>query len=388
MELENIVSQLIVIYAGVAVLATLFLFLKQPIIISYILLGVLMGPYGFGVLQDVEQVRDVSTIGVIFLLFLIGLNLPPKKLTSLFQKTAGITLITSFSFTFLAMWVAYAFGFSLTESLIIGAALMFSSTVIGLKLTPTSTLHQKHMGEMIISILLFQDILAVLILTFLGNSSNTNPYFILPLVLIKAVGMVGLAFLIVKYVLLPLFQKFDVFLEYIFLVALGWCLAFAGLTHEIGLSYEIGAFIAGCALAMSPISLYIAESLKSLREFFLILFFFAIGAQINFPLLQEVLLPGLVLGVLVLYMKPVVFKQTLQKFGEQRAHSKELGFRLGQASEFSLLVAFAALSYGKISEKAFSLVQIVTIISLVVSTYIVTNRYVTPIGADKAHRKQ
>ena len=187
--------------------------------------------------------------------------------------------------------------------------------------------------------------------------------------------------------LLPLITRFDRFHEYIFLLAVGWCLGVAEVGQIIGLSAEIGAFIAGISIATSPISQYIAVNLKPLRDFFLILFFFAVGARFDLTLLNQVLLPALVLSALVLTLKPVVYRFLLKGVSEKRALAWDLGFRLGQASEFSLLIAYAAAGAALISEQASLLIQATTIITLLASSYIVVLNYPTPIAISDRLRR-
>jgi len=152
------------------------------------------------------------------------------------------------------------------------------------------------------------------------------------------------------------------------------------------LSYEMGAFIAGVAFASSPISLVIAEHLKPLRDFFLILFFFSIGAQFDFLVTQDVLLAGFVIAILIVLVKPLAFKKGFQFIGEDKDFSAELGSRLGQGSEFSLLVAYSALAGGWIDSHASYLIQMVVIITFVLSTYWVVYRYRTPISSTEKNR--
>ena len=170
------------------------------------------------------------------------------------------------------------------------------------------------------------------------------------------------------------------------MLALGWGLLSAGVAESIGLSYEMGAFIAGVAFASSPVSQVIAEQLKPLRDFFLILFFFSIGAQFNFLLTQNVLIAGIVIAIIVIVVKPLVFRQGFQLIGEDKNFSMQLGVRLGQASEFSLLVAYSALTGGLISAQASYLIQMVVIVTFVLSTYWVVYRYRTPISSRESNR--
>ena len=146
------------------------------------------------------------------------------------------------------------------------------------------------------------------------------------------------------------------------------------------MSAEIGAFIAGISIATSPISQYIAVNLKPLRDFFLVLFFFSVGARFDVTLLGAVLVPALVLAGLVLGLKPVVYRFLLKGVSEKRTLAWDLGFRLGQASEFSLLIAYVASAGALISAPASLLIQATTIITFVVSSYIVVLNYPTPIA--------
>jgi Kef-type K+ transport system membrane component KefB len=173
----------------------------------------------------------------------------------------------------------------------------------------------------------------------------------------------------------------------IFLIAIGWCLGLSELAYMVGLSHEIGAFIAGVSVATSPIALYIANHLKPLRDFFLILFFFSIGAEFQLGLLGDVIIPSLILAGVVLIAKPIVFKVLLGRISESSEKSWEIGFRLGQISEFSLLIAFLASSQALISQNASHVIQATAIITFLISSYLVVFRYPTPIAvSDKLRR--
>ena len=155
----------------------------------------------------------------------------------------------------------------------------------------------------------------------------------------------------------------------------------------MGLSLEIGAFIAGITLATSPISQYIALSLKPLRDFFLVVFFFAIGAGFNMGMLTEVALPAIILAALVLGLKPVIFRFLLRRQAETNKLAWDIGFRLGQISEFSLLIVFLAIETSLISEKASLLVQATAILTFLVSSYIVVFNYPNPIAVSDRLRR-
>lgn len=386
MDYQNIIFQFVLIFAGAAIFSTLFLYLKQPVILAYIAFGVIAGPLALGLIEQPGQIEKLSHIGVILLLYLLGMNLKPDRLYQLFSKTAIVTLLTSAVFLVAVTLTAIAFGFELVESIIIGAALMFSSTIVSLKLIPTTALHHRHTGEMMISVLLMQDIIAIILIVILTGGQSESVGLTVLFLFVKLILLSVVAFGIVKYVVNNLFLRFDTIKEYTFLLALGWGLLGAGVAEMIGLSYEMGAFIAGVAFASSPISLIIAEHLKPLRDFFLILFFFSIGAQFDFLVTQDVLLAGFVIALLIMIVKPLTFKKGFEFIGEDKDFSAELGSRLGQGSEFSLLVAYSALAGGWIDSHASYLIQMVVIITFVMSTYWVVYRYRTPISSTEKNR--
>ncbi|KRT59803.1 cation:proton antiporter domain-containing protein [endosymbiont of Ridgeia piscesae] len=389
---DPILFTIFLVFSGAALLATVALFARQALLIAYILLGALFGPWGFGFVDDPAVVKEIADIGIIFLLFLLGLDLKPQELLNLLRKTTLVTLGSSLLFFVIGFSVAWLFGFSWVESLVVGGTMTFSSTIIGLKLLPTTVLHHQRTGEIIISILLLQDLLAIVMLLLLlllegrgVDLASAGGRFIL-LLLVLPVLILG-SWLVARFLLIPLIRRFSQIKEYVFLLAIGWCLGMAELAGGVGLSREIGAFSAGVALATSPIALYIAESLRPLRDFFLILFFFSLGAGVNLEKLPDLLLPALLLATILMLVKPWAFRYLLERTGEDRERSGEIGWRLGQLSEFSLLIAVLALDLGQIGDRASYLIQLTTLFTFLVSTYLVVMRFYTPIAISDRLRR-
>ena len=382
------IFSLFLIFVGAVIFATSALFARQSLIIGYIILGVVLGPWGLQWVRDTDLIQDISNIGIIFLLFLLGLNLSPNKLFDLLRQTTIVTLFSSAVFALVGGAIALVAGFDVANAVIVGVACMFSSTIIGLKLLPTTVLHHRHTGEVIISVLLLQDLIAIVVLlAFQAVSSEQNIWLELVKLLFLLPALIGGAWALKNYVLLKLFFKFDKIQEYVFLLTLAWCLGIAQLAHSIGFSYETGAFIAGITVATSPIALFIAESLKPLRDFFLVLFFFALGAGLDLTQLQNVWLAAIVLGGVMLVLKPVVFRFTLRKLSETNRLGWETGFRLGQMSEFSLLIVFVALQSALIEPSTAYFVQLATIITFIGSSYSVVLRYPTPVAVSDRLRR-
>ncbi|MCA9409509.1 MAG: cation:proton antiporter, partial [Candidatus Omnitrophica bacterium] len=155
------------------------------------------------------------------------------------------------------------------------------------------------------------------------------------------------------------------------------------ISHSMGLFYETGAFFAGVVMARHPVSRFISESLKPLRDFFLVLFFFTLGAKLDLFLVKDLLFPAGLLALIFILFKPLVFKWMFMFLGETKDFSTEAGIRLGQLSEFSLLVALLALELGHISSTTAQFIQLVTIFTFIASSYIVVFKYPTPIGVSE-----
>ena len=376
------------IFACAGLLATLALFTRQPLIVMYIVTGIILGPSGTALIDNPELISSIAKFGIIFLLFLLGLDMQPGKLIKTLRSALLVGVSSSVVFFSVGFLIASAFGYSMTETIIIGIAMMFSSTIIGIKLLPTTVLHHRHTGELMISLLLIQDLIAIIVLLVItGGLLEFDGAAKIARVLISLPLLLLFSWLFVKYVLLRLLEKFDAFHEYIFLVAIAWCLGLAELSELAGLSLEIGAFVAGVTIATSPIALYIADHLKPLRDFFLVLFFFSIGAGFHMDLLAEVIVPAAALAIIILALKPITFKLMLRRMSETSALGWETGFRLGQISEFSLLIAFVATAQDLISEEASHLIQATAILTFLASSYLVVFRYPTPIAVDDRLRR-
>lgn len=382
MDNNIVIFAIFLIFSGAAAMATLALYTRQSLLMVYIGLGMLLGPWGLSLMSDPVLIKQTGEVGIVFLLFLMGLNLSLDDFLKTFRNMAWVALLSSFIFAVVGFVIAHYSGLNTAESVIVGAAMMFSSTIIGLKLLPTTVLHHQHVGEVMVGILLLQDIIAIialLILKSVSEGGNISSTMILKAMIAFPILTVG-GYVAEKYVLRVLLARFDYVREYIFLLMLGWCLAFAQLAQMFNLSYEVGAFIAGIVVAASPVALYVAESLKPLRDFFLVMFFFSIGAGFNWHYGVQLFWPALILAVAMMVLKPTVFALLLKRNGEPKAIAWEIGIRLAQNSEFSLLLAYLARSGSFISREASNLIQSATILTFLVASYWVVLKYPSPLA--------
>jgi Kef-type K+ transport system membrane component KefB len=385
---HNLIYIIFLIFAGAAVLSTLALLTRQSMLVAYMVLGIVLGPWCWKLVADSSIVNDIGEVGIIFLLFLLGLHLPPQKLVHMMKKISLVGVMSSLIFAICGFIVGIVFKYTITESIVIGAAMMFSSTIIGIKLLPTTILHHQHTGEVMISVLLFQDLLAILVL--LVMHATTSGGAIVTDVLLVVIGFPAIllfAYLFERFILFKLFSKFNRIKEYMFLVAIAWCLSMAEMAGALGLSAEIGAFIAGVSIASSPVSIYIAESMKPVRDFFLVMFFFSVGAGFNLEYFTAVIIPAAILMVILFFVKPWSYTFLLMRVSEGKHVSSEVGWRLGQISEFSLIISYVGLQSKLIGPSCAYLIQAATILSFIVSSYIVVMRYPTPVSLSDRLRR-
>lgn len=381
MTVDSMVTTIFIVFAGAALLATIALYTRQSLLVAYLVLGAIIGPWGLRWVDNPKLVTETGEVGIIFLLFLLGLHMDPKNLLQMLRKVTIVGLASSLIFFGAGFGLSHLFGYSATESAVVGAAMMFSSTIIGLKLMSSNVLHHQHTGELMIGALLFQDIIAIVVLLVMQVvSSGNEPTKEIVKTVVTLPLLLLIAFITERFILSHLLKRFESIKEYLFIMAIAWCLILTEFGKAGGLPEEVGAFVAGVALAGTPISLYIANALEPLRDFFLVIFFFAIGATFNLGYLRGVWIPACVLAAVILILKPVTFRLLFRSISETKKISWEVGNRLGQASEFSLLVAYLASRNLLISDATSYFIQAATIITFVFSSYWVVRRYETPMA--------
>ena len=360
------------IIIGITVLiAGIMRLLKQPLIIGYILAGIIVSPYFLDIVQSTETLKVFSQIGVALLLFIIGLSLSPRVIKEV-GKVSLITGLGQILFTSLfGFLISRLLGFTVTVSLYIGLALAFSSTIIIMKLLSDKKDLEKLYGKISIGFLLVQDIVVIIILmaisSFSGNLSIDSLSFGN---ILSGIFLIAGFILISIYILPSLSKFFAQSQEFLFLFSIAWGLGLAALFHYIGFSMEIGALVAGVALSMSPYHYEISSKMRPLRDFFIILFFILLGSQMVFGNIGQLIVPAIIFSLFVLIGNPLIVMTLMGLLGYKKKIGFQAGFTVAQISEFSLILIALGVSMGHLTNEILSLVTIVGIITISGSTYL------------------
>ncbi len=357
---------LIILFA--AVLALITKIFKQPIILGYLIAGLLIGPLAFKLITNTELIQQLAELGVAFLLFIVGLELDINKFKQLgwvvtITTTLQVALVTIITAFFATIWL------NRLEAIYIGLIVAFSSTMIVVKLVEDKGEIQTLHGKIILGILLVQDIFVVLALSLLKNLGGTSAIAILGL--LKGLALIVAAYLIGRYVFNHLLKLVASIPELLFITSLGIAFVYSALAHYLGFSIAIGAFIAGIALASSPYSLEIVGRVISLKDFFLVIFFTSLGMQLtSFNIGTQITL-FLVILAMVLIIKPLIIFGLLKMFKQSNRTAFSTAVSLAQISEFSLVLAGTGVILGHLSSSIFTLVLIVGAITITLTSYLI-----------------
>jgi Kef-type K+ transport system membrane component KefB len=363
-------SLVILVVLGVSLIMRL---LKQPLIIGYILAGILIGPIFLNLIPAGEVLDTFSQIGIAFLLFIVGLYLNPRVV-----KEAGkISVITGIGQVVFTSIIGYAIcmllGFSNTTSIYIAVALTFSSTIVVMKLLSDKEALDKLYGRITIGLLLVQDLMAIMAVIIISSlSGQTNSWSFMLILLAKGVGAFLVLFAISYFLFPRLTSFFEKSQEFLFVFALGWGFGLSALFLYIGFSIEVGALIAGILLSMFPYSHEVSSRLKPLRDFFLISFFILLGSQIIFSEVQNMIIPAIVLSLFVLIGNPLIVMVIMGLFGYSRSTGFMTGVAIAQVSEFSLVLIALGVRMGHIPSSILSFVTIIALITIAGSSYLIT----------------
>lgn len=369
----------VLLLAGVIALVTSLF--RQPSIMAFILTGLIVGPFGYWQLQSSSVLQGLGEIGIALLLFMVGLELDVKRIRQL-GKVAVYTGLGQILFTALAGFaIVKLMGFSVVSAVYIAVALTFSSTIIVVKLLSEKRELQSLYARIVVGFLIVQDFVALGILVLLGGTQGHDLPILtsLPvwqLVMITAVKGL-LLFLLLWFLSRKVFPKLLLHLgrseELLLAFSIAWALGFAAFASlpGVGLSLEVGGFLAGLALANSQAYFEISARVKSIRDFFLIIFFIVFGTQLVFTNVAAIIWPAVLLSLFVLVGNPVILMVIMGRLGYKPRTSFFASVTVAQVSEFSFILVALGYRLGHIPSDVVALVTLVGVITISVSSYMI-----------------
>ena len=373
--MESLFFELGLVIISAAVVGAICYYLKQPLILAYIGAGVLIGPFGLGLVYEIETIHIIAQVGIMLMLFLVGLEMNPARLKNLglvaFATGIGQVLFTGV----VGYGIAYAFGFPLIQAIYLAIALTFSSTVIAIKIIYDKRDNNALYGQVAIGVLLVQDIIAILALLALtgfkvGSFAFDFTHF--GLVLVKGVILFTLAIVVARRLLGYVYNKIATSHELLILFSLAWAFLIALLSEKIGFNVEIGAFIAGISLASLPYTFEINAKAKVLRDFFITIFFVGLGVGLVFAAMGPLVVKFVILSLFVLIGNPIIVMVIMGALGYDKRTSFFTGLSVANISEFSLIVVAMGLSLGHLDQGVVSMVTVIALLTITMSSYMMT----------------
>jgi Kef-type K+ transport system membrane component KefB/Trk K+ transport system NAD-binding subunit len=362
-------SLIIVIGATVALIMRL---IGQPLIIGHILTGIIVGPAVFHLIKSPDTLSLFSDLGIALLLFIIGLGLNPQIVREVSKTATYVATVQVGVITALGWALGKALGLDGTSAAFLGFSLAISSTIIILKILSDKREQSRLYGKIAISVSLVQDLIAiaVVVVTSAGNTQSLAVGSTIGLAL-KG-GILALLIYWVSNKLMPQFHKLiSDSQEFLFLFAIAWGLGSAALFQKIGLSSEIGALLAGICLATQPYAQEIAARLRPLRDFFVIVFFIALGANLNLHHIGSNFLLILVSALVVIVAKPMIAMAVMGFLGYTKRTNFKASVALAQVSEFSIVLVLLGEKRGLIDSSLVTAITFIALCSIAASSYLI-----------------
>lgn len=369
------IAALLVLAAGVGFLG---LMLRQPLIVSFIAVGILAGPSVLDIAQSEQQIDLLAELGIALLLFLVGLKLDFNLVRTL-GPVALITGLGQVAFTSIfGFLIALALGLEPLAAIYVAIALTFSSTIIIVKLLSDKREIDALHGRIALGFLIVQDIVVVIAMIALSaigvGEAASGEGAIGDVLKVLGYGLAMLAFVVVfvRYGATPLVERLAKAPELLVSFAIGWAALLAAVGHYLGFGKELGGLLAGISLASTPFREAIAARLASLRDFLLLFFFIALGASLDLSVLGASVGPAVILSLFVLIGNPLIVLAIMGAMGYRKRTGFLAGLTVAQISEFSLIFMAMGLAIGHVTEDALGLVTLVGLVTIAASTYMIT----------------
>jgi Kef-type K+ transport system membrane component KefB len=372
---NDVFTEMAVLLFTAAIIAAIGVRLRQPLIVSFIAVGILVGPSVLGWVSANDQVDLLAKLGIALLLFVVGLKLDLHIIRTMGPVALATGLGQVFFTSIVGYIIAIALGMASVTALYVAVSLTFSSTIIIVKLLSdkreVDTLH----GRIAIGFLIVQDIVVVMVLiglTALGGASDVASLGQETIEVLAKGGLFIIAIgILMRYVLTPLLHQLARSPELLVLFAIAWAVALGATGAHLGYSKEVGAFLAGVSLASTPYREAIGARLVSLRDFLLLFFFIDLGAGLELATLDAQVLPAMLFSLFVLIGNPLIVMTILGAMGYRKRTGFLAGLTVAQISEFSLILGALGLSLGHIDTDTMGLITLVGLITISASTYMI-----------------
>lgn len=365
---SSILFDIGLVFVFAALVAFIARLIKQPLIPAYIIAGLILGPIGLSIIHDTTIIKSISEIGIIFLLFIVGMEMDLKSLRNIGWTTLIVGSVQVVLTFLLGYFTALNFlGFDGLNSIYAGLVLAFSSTMIVVKLlSDENELNTLH-GRIIVGVLFLQDIFVILALTILMGTSTFSFELVYPIIL-KFLGLLLIAFLLNRFVVKKVFGFAAKSQELLFLLSLAICFLFVFLAYLFGFSISIGAFIAGITIASLPYNLNIVAKISSLKDFFSVVFFVGLGLQLGIVNFDLVFIPLLAFLLITFLFKPLIILILLSILGYDKRIAFTSAISLAQLSEFSLILV---MYLSNVNEVLFTTTILAAVISIGLTAYLI-----------------
>jgi Kef-type K+ transport system membrane component KefB/Trk K+ transport system NAD-binding subunit len=349
--------------------------LRQPLIVSFIVVGILVGPAGIGLVGDQEEIELLASVGIALLLFVVGLKLDIEMVRTV-GPVAVATGVGQVVFTsVIGFLIAVALGYAIIPAAYVAVALTFSSTIIIVKLLSDKREIDALHGRIAVGFLIIQDlavILAMIALTAIGPAGDAAQLGGAALdVALAALGFLAAVGALTRWVLPAFTAALARVPELLVLFGIAWAVALAAVGEALGLSREVGAFLAGVSLASTEYRDALGTRLVTVRDFLLLFFFIDLGARLDLSLLGATLVPSLVFSVFVLVGNPIIVMAIMGVMGYRRRTGFLAGLTVAQISEFSLILGALGLGLGHIDQETMGLITTVGLVTIGLSTYLI-----------------
>ncbi|MBT3816727.1 MAG: hypothetical protein HOE80_03900 [Candidatus Magasanikbacteria bacterium] len=397
--LDTIFLQVSVLLGLTVTIAFFMRLLRQPLLVAYIIAGIVAGPFVLDILQgDKELFHAFAEFGIVLLLFVVGLSLNFSHIKKI-GKTSLIVGISQVTFTAgIGFLILQFFHFSLFSAIYLAIAITFSSTIVIVKLLSDKKDTASVYGRNVFGLMIVQDIVAVTIMIVLNQMGTAGfGWGILNLFIMKIVLLIALVFFLARFVLPRILDSVAKSGEFLFIFTLAWCFGVASFLYWLGFSVEIGAIIAGLSLGSSDYQPEISSRIKPLRDFFIIIFFIILGSEMSLASIGDVALPAMVLSLFILIGNPLILFVLFRMFKFTRRTSFLAGTTAAQVSEFGFILLFTGMQFGYVTGFEVQIFTVVALTTIIISSYVITYneqvyRFMMPFfalfGKDKYSQKK